>query len=349
MEGINPTLWIVVLYMAVMIGIALFVSFRKVKSSEDFHLAARSLGPLMMAGTLAAAEIGGGSTIGVAQKAFSSWGLSAGWYVVCAGIGIFLVSFVAPFLRRSMATTVPEIIERRYGKPSHLITTILSLFTLFVATAAQVKATSAIIGTISGGDLVTVTIMVTIVVIFVTDVKTDANQDAIGKSLAELGEMRGKDPLEATYDLLYQESNAVGMVDFYGLEEHVKAFMNRPEMNVCTDGLLGGKPHPRVYGAFPRVLGKYVREEKAMDVETAVRKMTGRPAEVFGLKNRGLLKPGMAADVTVFDPRTIIDKGTYTDPRQYPDGILHVFVNGRAAVKNGALQKDVLAGKVLRK
>ncbi|MDR3211628.1 MAG: sodium:solute symporter family protein [Planctomycetota bacterium] len=164
MEGFNPTFWIVVIYMAVMIGIALFVSFRKVKSSEDFHLAGRSLGPLMMAGTLAAAEIGGGSTVGVAQRAFGAWGFSAGWYVICAGIGIFLVSFVAPFLRRSMATTVPEIIGRRYGKPSHLITTILSLLTLFVATAAQIKATSAIIGSISGSDLVTVSILVAIVV-----------------------------------------------------------------------------------------------------------------------------------------------------------------------------------------
>ena len=154
--------------MAVMIGIALFVSLRKVKNSEDFHLAGRSLGPLMMAGTLAAAEIGGGSTVGVAQRAYSSWGLSAGWYVVCAGIGIFLVSFVAPFLRRSMATTVPEIVARRYGMPSHIITTLLSLLTLFVATAAQVKATSAIIGTVSGGDLVTVTIMVAIVVTIYT-------------------------------------------------------------------------------------------------------------------------------------------------------------------------------------
>ena len=168
MSGINPTFWIVVIYMATMIGIALYVSFKKVKSSEDFHLAGRSLGPLMMAGTLAAAEIGGGSTIGVAQRAYSQWGLSAGWYVVCAGVGIFLVSFVAPFLRRSMATTVPEIVARRYGAPSHLITTMLSLLTLFVATAAQVKATSAIIGTISGGNLVTVTILVAIVVTIYT-------------------------------------------------------------------------------------------------------------------------------------------------------------------------------------
>ncbi|MDR1658481.1 MAG: sodium:solute symporter family protein [Deltaproteobacteria bacterium] len=160
----HSTFYIIIGYMTVMIGIALFVSFRKVKNSEDFHLAGRSLGPLMMAGTLAAAEIGGGSTIGVAAKAYDSWGLSAGWYVVSAGIGIFLVSFVAPFLRRSMATTVPEILARRYGKPSHLISTFLGFATLFVATAAQIKATSTIIQTVSGSSFVTTTILVTIVV-----------------------------------------------------------------------------------------------------------------------------------------------------------------------------------------
>ena len=164
----NSTFYIVLAYMATMIVISLYVSFKKVKSSEDYHLAGRSLGPLMMAGTLAAAEIGGGSTIGVASKAYGEWGLSAGWYVVCAGIGIFLVSFIAPFLRRSMATTVPEILARRYGRPSHMISTFLSLCTLFVATAAQVKATSSIIETISGGDFVTVTVMVAIVVTLYT-------------------------------------------------------------------------------------------------------------------------------------------------------------------------------------
>ncbi|MDR0339140.1 MAG: D-aminoacylase [Desulfovibrio sp.] len=185
--------------------------------------------------------------------------------------------------------------------------------------------------------------------IFVTDVKTDKNRDAIGKNLVELGEMRGKEPLEATFDLLRQESNAVGMVDFYGLEEHVKALIARPEQNVCTDGLLGGTPHPRVYGAFPRVLGKYVREEKVIPVHEAVRKMTSRPASVFGLKDRGILREGFAADVVVFDLQTIIDKGTYQEPRQYPDGISHVFVNGKAAVKDGKPQTSVLAGKVLRR
>ncbi len=185
--------------------------------------------------------------------------------------------------------------------------------------------------------------------IFVTDVKTEKNLDALGKNLVQLGEMRGKDPLEATFDLLYQEDNAVGMVDFYGLEEHVKAFIGRPEMNVCTDGLLGGKPHPRVFGAFPRVLGKYVREEKVIPLQEAVRKMTSRPAEVFGLKDRGLLRPGYAGDVVVFDPATIIDKGTYEDPRQHPEGIIHVLVNGVPVVADGSHNPAALPGRVLRR
>lgn len=98
--------------------------------------------------------------------------------------------------------------------------------------------------------------------IYVTSVKTDKNKDCIGKNLVEIATMRGKDPYDATFDLLYEEENAVGMYDYYGKDEHVIKIMKRPEHNVCTDGLLGGKPHPRVYGAFPRVLGKFVREEK---------------------------------------------------------------------------------------
>lgn len=183
--------------------------------------------------------------------------------------------------------------------------------------------------------------------IFVTDVKTDANKDAVGKNLVELGALRNTDPFTATFDLLLQEENAVGMVDFYGLEAHVKGFMARPEMNVCTDGLLGGKPHPRVYGAFPRVLGRYVREEKALSLETAVRKMTGRPAEVFGIKDRGRIAPGYFADLVLFDPDTVNDCGTYTDPCQFPEGISHVFVNGRAVVADAAVTGDA-PGRVIR-
>lgn len=183
--------------------------------------------------------------------------------------------------------------------------------------------------------------------IFVTDVKSEANADCIGKNLVQIGEMRGKDPYEATFDLLLAEQNAVGMVDFYGLEEHVEGFMRRPEVNFCTDGLLGGKPHPRVYGAFPRVLGHYVREREALGLENAVHKMTGRPAAVFAINGRGELKPGNFADITIFDPDAICDKGTFTDPCQHPEGIPYVIVNGSFVVKDGHATKAT-PGMVIR-
>ncbi|MEA5012276.1 MAG: D-aminoacylase [Angelakisella sp.] len=184
--------------------------------------------------------------------------------------------------------------------------------------------------------------------IFVTSVKTQKNQDAIGLNLIQLGELRGKDPFEATFDLLMEEENAVGMVDFYGKEDHVQLFMKRPEMNACSDGLLGGKPHPRVYGTFPRILGKYVREDKALTLEEAIRKMTSKPAETFRIKNRGQLKAGNFADIVIFDPDTIIDKGTFTDPAQFPEGILRVIVNGVTTVADGAHTGN-RAGRVLRR
>lgn len=122
----------------------------------------------------------------------------------------------------------------------------------------------------------------------------------------ELAKKRGTDPYTAAFDLLLQEENAVGMVDFYGTEEHVRRFMRRPEMNVCTDGLLcPGKPHPRLYGSFARVLGRYARKEGVLTLEEAVRKMTGKAAQVLSLKDRGLIREGMHADITVFDAATI--------------------------------------------
>ncbi len=171
---------------------------------------------------------------------------------------------------------------------------------------------------------------------------------SIGKNLFEIGAMRGKNPYEAAFDLLLEEENAVGMVDFYGTEKHVIRFLTRPEQNVCTDGLLGGKPHPRVFGSFPRVLGKYVREEKALTLEDAVRKMTSKPEEVFGYEQRALLKPGYYADIVVFNPETVIDKGTFVDPVQCPAGIEYVFINGHAVVDCGACQPGT-AGTILRK
>lgn len=184
--------------------------------------------------------------------------------------------------------------------------------------------------------------------IFVTSVKSESNQHVVGMNLIQLGESRKCDPFQATFDLLYEEENAVGMVDFYGLEEHVIYFIKMEEQNVCTDGLLGGKPHPRVYGAFPRVLGKYCREEKALPLEAAVRKMTGKPADVFQIKQRGLLKEGYFADICIFNADTVIDKGDYTNPAQYPDGIEHVIINGELVVKQKK-HTGARAGRVLRK
>ena len=185
--------------------------------------------------------------------------------------------------------------------------------------------------------------------IYVTSVKTQKNADAVGLSIVQLAEKRGVDPYTAAFDLLMEEENAVGMVDFYGTEEHIRRFMSRPEMNVCTDGLLcPGKPHPRLYGSFPRVLGKYVREEGVLTLEQAIHKMTGKAASVLSLKDRGLLREGMWADITVFDPAAVADKGTFTDPIQFPDGIAYVLVNGQVAVDHG-VHTGALNGQVIRR
>ena len=184
--------------------------------------------------------------------------------------------------------------------------------------------------------------------IFITSVKTKKNEDAVGLSVTELAEKRGVDPFTAAFDLLMEEENAVGMVDFYGKEEHVIKFMKRDEMNACTDGLLcPGKPHPRLYGAFPRILGKYVREEGVMTLEEAIKKMTYKPASALSIKQRGLLQAGYYADITVFDKNLILDQGTFVDPIQFPTGICYVFVNGELVVDHGT-HTNVLNGKVLR-
>ncbi len=140
---------------------------------------------------------------------------------------------------------------------------------------------------------------------------------------------------------------SVGMVNFYGLEEHIEKILAHPLQNVCTDGILGAHPHPRVYGTYPRVLGKYVRERKILDLPTAIHKMTGRPASVFGIKNRGLLREGYRADVVVFDPETVIDTATYEAPKQYPKGIPHVIVNGRIVIENSEVTASG-AGEIVR-
>lgn len=171
--------------------------------------------------------------------------------------------------------------------------------------------------------------------IMISYVKSEKNQRFVGKNLKEIGDELGIEPVEATFKLLIEEDTAVSMVQFWGNEDVVKEIMQHPFYTVGTDGLLGGNPHPRLYGSFPRVLGKYVREERVLRLEEAVRHMTSLPAQILGLDDRGVLKKGMAADLVLFDENAIRDTSTYVNPHQFPEGIDYVVVNGEIVVENG--------------
>ncbi|MGD2201046.1 MAG: D-aminoacylase [Candidatus Bathyarchaeota archaeon] len=183
--------------------------------------------------------------------------------------------------------------------------------------------------------------------ILVTSVKTPGNKGLEGMNLKEIAAKRDQEPRETLLDIILEEGNAVTMVSFSMSEEDIKNVMASPLQMVCTDGIILGKPHPRVYGSFPRVLGRYTKDG-VLRLEEAIRKMTSLPAQTLGLHDRGLIRPGMAADITIFDPDTIIDRGTYQDPAQFPDGIEYVIINGRVTVEEGH-QTETRAGKVLRR
>jgi N-acyl-D-amino-acid deacylase len=177
-----------------------------------------------------------------------------------------------------------------------------------------------------------------------------------GKTLQEISAARSKDPVEVIMDLIVESRGETPVVNFNQLDEDVAAVMKHRAVMFGTDGyalapygILGkGKPHPRSYGTHPRVLGKYVREERLLTIEEAIRKMTSLPAQRLGLQDRGLIKEGMYADLVIFDPQTIRDKATYTDPHRYPEGIHYVIVNGNIVIEKGK-HNGVLPGKVLRK
>jgi len=182
--------------------------------------------------------------------------------------------------------------------------------------------------------------------ILVTSVNTPSNKPHEGLGLGEIAKKKGEEPVEVLFNVILEEDNAATMVSFSMSEEDVRTVMRSPLQMVCTDGIVLGKPHPRAYGSFPRVLGRYVREG-TLRLEEAVRKMTSLPAQTLGIKDRGLLKPGMHADITIFDPMKVIDKGTYHDPIQFPEGIEYVIVNGAVTVERG-VHTGERAGKALR-
>ncbi len=173
--------------------------------------------------------------------------------------------------------------------------------------------------------------------IFVSSVKRDANKKYEGRSIAEIASLRNlDDPEDAALDLLVEEELAVGMVIFHMDEKDVIKIMKHPSVSFITDGLLGGgKPHPRVYGTYPRILGRYVRGQGVLSLEEAVRKMTSLPAEKLRLRGKGVIAENHDADITIFDPDTVIDNATYENPRQFSTGIEWVIVNGQVVVEKG--------------
>jgi N-acyl-D-amino-acid deacylase len=184
--------------------------------------------------------------------------------------------------------------------------------------------------------------------IIISLVESKNKQGRVGRSVADIAEREGKDPAEIAFDILLAEEARVGMILFSMDEGKMVLGLGHPLGMICTDGLLGGRPHPRVYGTFPRVLGRYVRERKNLTLEEAIRKMTSLPARRLGLKDRGILAEGNYADIVVFDPATVTDRATYDNPRQYPLGIRHVIVNGVLSVEGGE-HTGKLGGRVLKR
>jgi N-acyl-D-amino-acid deacylase len=184
--------------------------------------------------------------------------------------------------------------------------------------------------------------------IVITSVATERNKVFEGKSVQDIALMRNTIPEEAALDLLLEESGAVTMVVHWGNEEDVIYGMKHPYQMVGSDSIFGGKPHPRLYGTYPRVLGRFVREKAAFTLEEAVRKMSGAPAQFLRLKDRGILREGYWADVVIFNPDTVLDQATYENPLEEPRGIHYVIVNGELTVRNGEYI-GTTAGKVIRR
>jgi len=164
--------------------------------------------------------------------------------------------------------------------------------------------------------------------ILIASVKTEENSWMSGKNLDFIAKKIGLLPGEAALELLKKEGPSVVAIYFAMSSDDVAYIMKSPLQVICTDGIIGSHPHPRTYGSFPRVLGKYVRELSIMRLEEAIRKMTMEPARRLRLWDRGIIREGMSADLVLFDPETIIDKNSYLEPKVYPEGIKAVWVLG---------------------
>ena len=192
----------------------------------------------------------------------------------------------------------------------------------------------------------------------VNSVNVDSLRKYQGKRLPEVAQMMGggRDAYDAAFDLLMNDRGRTSAIYFSFNEDALRLAMKKPWVSVGQDagavspdslGQWGGRGHPRGFGTFPRILGRYVRQDSVIPLEFAIRKMTSLAAQRVGIANRGLLRPGMYADITVFDPNTIIDNATFEQPQQLSTGVTHVFVNGVAVVTDGK-PTGALPGKAVR-
>ncbi|MEW6320968.1 MAG: D-aminoacylase [Acidobacteriota bacterium] len=187
------------------------------------------------------------------------------------------------------------------------------------------------------------------------DAAPSPNRRYEGMRIGEAARAAGKDPFDFVFDLLIEERGSVGCVYFIMSEDDLKLALRQPWVGIGSDGsalategpLRSGVPHPRSFGTFPRVLGRYVREEKVLTLEEAVRRMSSLPAATLGLSDRGLIETGRAADLVIFDPETVADRATFEDPFQYPVGIDTVVVNGQVVLDEGT-HTGARPGRVLR-
>ena len=176
-----------------------------------------------------------------------------------------------------------------------------------------------------------------------------------GMTLTEIGKAMGKDPRDAVMDLVIADRGESSVITAIMDEADVCTVLRHPLVGIGTDSgaraedgkLSESKSHPRGWGTFPRILGHYVRDERLLSLEEAIRKMTSKAAARVHLADRGLLRPGLVADITIFDPATIRDVATFERPNRYAAGVRHVFVNGRPVVADGAITSE-RPGKPLR-
>lgn len=173
--------------------------------------------------------------------------------------------------------------------------------------------------------------------ILISDIPSGRRPELVGKSVKEAADGAGADPVEFALDLLLSERMGVAMVSFSQSEEVVERLMRLPYVNACTDGLLGGRPHPRAFGTYPRILSRFVRERKSLTLEEAVRKLSGLAADTFGFRDHGYIAVGRRANVVLFDPATVEDTATFAQPIQFPRGLPHVIVGGKLVLRDGVL------------